>query len=337
MLLKNILLAAGIAATAFVPASPVHAQAPAASGTTAPAAPDSDFYQFVNATGGAFTDAQISWSFDGGTTWHVLAEQKSAPALCKNGRVYFKLQNDKGTWQDFIEYAQGKGGWNGNTTQVDAFVIPLTISLVKTDGTTRTLGITESRKAIFDAFKAEAPKEFLSCLDGDKQIMSPHMADFKPGAANADYFAKYVDEIWDMYATPKTLPSGWTGKVENGVLTFSKPGQKDQVIHAKPTTEQILLGSGEMSHLPGFCSAFNRHVAADPGDWNNPATYYKTFPYNYYSKFLHQQTVDGKCYGFCYDDSGSQAAFMSGKATHLVVTLYWDAIPPATPHKAPPQ
>ena len=330
VLLKKTLTAAGIAVAALVSAPFVHAQAP-----VPPPPANGDFYQFVNATGGAFTDAQMSWSFDMGTTWHTFADAKSAPAPNKgNGRLYFKLTNDKGSWQDFIEFA---GLWNGNTTQVDAFVIPLTIELFKTDGTSKRMGITESRKAIFDAFKKEAPKEFLSCIDGDKQIMSPHMADFQAGGANANYFDKYVDEIWAMYATPKTLPSGWTGKVVDGALIFSKEGQKDQVIHKKPTTDEILLGAGEMSHLPNFCSAFNRHVVADPGDWSNPATYYKTLPYNFYSKFLHEQTVDGKCYGFCYDDYASQAAFMSGKGTRLVVTIYWDAIPPATAHKAPAQ
>ena len=246
--------------------------------------------------------SRSNWSFDGGSTPSSIAEAGIGAAAFKNGRIYFKLENDKGSWQDFIEYAQGQGGWNGNTTQVDAFVIPLTISLFKADGSARTMGITESRKAIFDAFKAEAPKEFLSCIDGDKQILSPHKADFQPGAANGNYFDKYVDEIWDMYATEKTTPGGWTGKVVDGALTFTKTGQKDQVLHKKPSTSDILLGEGELAHLPGFCSAFNRHVAADPGDWSNPAKFYKTLPYNYYSKFWHEQTVDGKAYGFCYDD-----------------------------------
>ena len=91
-------------------------------------------YQFVNATGGAFTDAQAAWSFDGGKTWTSFAEAKTAPARKGGGRLYFKLQNDKGNWQDFVEYNQGGGMWHGNTTYVDALVIPLTIELFKADG-----------------------------------------------------------------------------------------------------------------------------------------------------------------------------------------------------------
>ncbi len=303
------------------------AQAPA------PAAGDNgDFYQFVNATGGAFTDAQISYTIDGKT--HTLAESKSAPAaLHGGGRINFAVQNDKGTWKDFIEFTHGGGIWNGNTTYVDAFVIPFTIELFKADGTSQKMGISQSRKIIFDLFKQQAPPEFQSCLVGDQRIASPFQVSMGIGKPNEHYFDKYVDEIWAMYATPKTLPSGWTGKVENGALTFSKPGQKDYVLTRKPTTKEILLGQAEMGKSADMCSAFNRHVFADPGDWRNPATYYKTLPYNFYAKFWHEHTLDGKAYGFCYDDFAGQASYMSAKATRSSSSpQFWDAVPAGDSH-----
>ncbi|HWB58220.1 MAG TPA: beta-1,3-glucanase family protein [Chthoniobacteraceae bacterium] len=332
-LLKKSLAVAAIACAGFASTSQAQQASPAPSPSPAAAAND-DFYQFVNATGGAFTDAQAAWSMDGGNTWHSFSEAKSAPARMGNGRLYFKLQNDKGTWQDFMEYAQDKNAWHGNTTYVDALVIPLTIELVRADGSEIKLGMDQSRKGMFDMFKKDAPKEFLSCVVGDERIASPNQVDFAEGKPFANYFDKYVDEIWDMYAQPKTLPSGWTGQVVDGALKFTKPGQKDWVLKKKPTTQEILLGAGELSSSPGFCAAFNRHIAADPGDWRDPSKFYQQLPYNYYSKFMHEHTVDGRAYGFCYDDMAEQASFASAKAVKLVVTLYWDAVPPAKEAKA---
>lgn len=321
------------------PPAPVPATA-AGSSAAAPGAPaannEADFYQFVNATGGAFTDAQISWTIDG-KTWHTLAEGKTAPKVMKGGgRINFRMTNDKGSWQDFIEFTHNRV-WNGNTTYVDAFVIPITIELFMADGSSKKLGITESRKAMFDLFKQQAPKEFQACVEGDKRIASPHQASMADNKPDAHYFDAYVDEIWAMYEKPKQTPGGWTGRVENGALIFSKAGQKDKMLKSKPTTKEILLGQREMGSNPGFCAAFNRHVAADPGDWENPATYYKTLPYNFYAKFWHEHTVDGKAYGFCYDDVAGQASYISAPGTKLVVTFYWDNPPATQPRKVAAQ
>jgi hypothetical protein len=106
-------------------------------------------------------------------------------------------------------------------------------------------------------------------------------------------------------------------------------GGKPAKCSRKPTTQEIFLGSGILASNPQFCAAANRHVLADPADWNAPAKFYQALPCNWYSKFLHEHTIDHKCYGFCYDDVSEQAAFFSGKGNQLVVTLYWNSEPAA--------
>ncbi len=331
-LFKKVAIATGVIVAGFATACPVQAQTPAPASPAASGSNSGDFYQFVNATGGAFTDDQISYKIDGQT--FTLAQAKTHPIVMKPAqRITFKLTNATGTYSDFIEYTQNRS-WNGNTSYVDAFAIPMTIELFKADGSSQKMGISESRIAIFNAWKAQAPKEFQSCLKGaNEKITAPRGGDLGDGKPSANYFDAYVDEIWAMYATPKQTPGGWTGSVTNGALTFSKPGQKDQTLPKKPTTKEILQGSGILGGKPGFCAAFNRHVAADPGDWNNPATFYKAFPYNFYAMFWHQHTVDGKAYGFCYDDVAGQASYISSPGTKMVITFYWDAVPPATAPK----
>jgi len=301
-----------------------------------PSAPatNGNFYEFVNSTK-KFTDEQISWSFGERGPYTTFAQSRKAPPrMGGGGRMYFKIEAPEGgggksrVYKDFIEFTHNNVGWHGNTTQVDEFVIPLTIELFQANGTSQKCGITESRASLFEAFKRDAPREFQSCLKDGERIVSPCRADFKKGMANANYFEKYIDEVWAMYATEKTTPGGWKGKVVDGSLIFSKAGKKDYVLHKKPTTQDVLLGQNELGKSPDFCSAINRHVLADPGDWRDARSYYKAEPYNFYARFFHDHSIRHLAYGFCYDDFNQQASYFAGRnPTRLVVTIYWDTPP----------
>jgi len=292
-----------------------------------PAPPGVLVYSFINKTNGKWADDQCFWSLDGGKQWHSFQKEPTVSCPNGNGRVYFRLGDaprnfdDRSAYWDFIEYAYGNGTWNGNTTQVDAFCIPLTIEMGE-----KKVGITESRAKLFQAFQKECPVEFKDCVKGDFWLLSPGRAGFNKGGPHAGYFEKYVDEVWEMYAQEKATPSGkFTGKVIGNSLTFTPVnGGKTFTCPRKPSTQEILLGQGVLGNNPAFCGAFNRHVAADPADWNTPGKFYQAEPCNWYSKFLHEHTIDHKCYGFCYDDASEQAAFFSGKGDNLVVTIYWD-------------
>ena len=67
-----------------------------------------------------------------------LSETKEYPPQ-GGGRIYFSLggPNGKtggGQYADFMEYNHKGGTWWGNTSTVDAFVIPITIELFNTQG-----------------------------------------------------------------------------------------------------------------------------------------------------------------------------------------------------------
>jgi hypothetical protein len=295
--------------------------------------PAKTVYRFVNKTNGKFTDEQCFWSLNGGKDWHSFAREPTAPCA-GNGRLFVyvgtkpKNFDDFGAYWDFIEYNFAKDTWYGNTTQVDAFCIPMTIELGN-----KKVGITESRSKLFEAFRKECPREFKDCVKGDLWILSPCRAGFGKDGPHGKYFDKYVDEVWEMYATEKKTPSGkYIGKVDaKGALTFTPTGgdpkAKTYTCARKPTTQEIFLGTGVLGSNPHFCAAFNRHVAADPADWNNPAKFYQAEPCNWYARFLHEHSIDHKAYGFCYDDASEQAAYFAGKGPEVIVTLYWDTPP----------
>jgi hypothetical protein len=284
-------------------------------------------FKFVNKTNGRFKDEQCYWSLNTGKEWHSFAKEPTVPCPTGNGRVYFRLGaapknlDDRTAHWDFIEYAYGKGVWHGNTTQVDAFCIPITIELGD-----KKVGISQSRRKLFQEFRRRAPKEFQPCAQSDVWILSPCRAGFGKGGANEQYFDSYINDVWKMYARKKQAPSGkWIGEVVDDALTFtSVAGGKALRCARKPTTQESFLGTGVLASNPQFCAAINRHVLADPADWHNSAAFYKTEPCNWYASFFHEHGIDKKAYGFCYDDVSDQAAFFSGNGREVVVTLYWD-------------
>ena len=285
-------------------------------------------YSFVNKTSGKWTDNQMFWSLDNGTTWHSFAKEATTPCPDGGGRVYLacgsppKNFDDRAAYWDFIEWNYKLGGnWSGNTTQVDAFCLPLTIELGP-----HKVGIDKPRTQLFKDFSDQCPEPFKDCVKGDFWILSPARAGFRTGGKHAEYFTKYIDEIWDMYATKKATPSGkYTGEVKGTALTFTPTGEGQAVTcDSKPSTQDVLLGEGVLGKNAAFCGALNRHVAADPADWRDVDKFYKDEPCNWYAKFLHTQTIDHKCYGFCYDDASEQAAYFSDKGDTLTVTVRWD-------------
>lgn len=316
---RGFLAAAGVIGTSLVTNRHLFA-APGGSGRL--------HYTFVNKTNGKWSDDQCFWSLSGGDQWHSFADEPTVDCPDGGGRVYLRVGaapknlDDRQAYWDFIEWNYKNGGnWSGNTTQVDAFCLPLTIEL----GDNK-VGINESRAKLFEAFSKQCPDAFRACMEGDFWILSPARAGFGKGGSHGDYFEKYVDEIWETYATKKPTPSGkFTGEVSGDRLTFTPVnGGASLTCDGKPTTQEILLGEGVLGRNAAFCAAFNRHVAADPADWRDPSKFYAAEPCNWYSKFLHEHAIDHKCYGFCYDDASEQAAYFSAKADSLVVTVYWD-------------
>ncbi|RKP57243.1 carbohydrate-binding protein [Cohnella endophytica] len=220
--------------------------------------------------------------------------------------LYIKLYNDgyagpdvnnptdpnNDVYWDFIEFTLDAGGYHGNTTRVDAFGFPITHRLICADGFDRTVGETETRAALFSAYTNEVPSEFKTLVQAPYRILAPAKGGFKAGGPYANYFDSYVNQVWN------------------------RPG-------AKPTTQEILLGTGAASD-PEVCAALNRGVFATPADWTNTSKFYKTAPSNFYAKFWHDHSIDGLSYGFCYDDVYTQAAYLEhNNPSALIVTVGW--------------
>nr|WP_223186376.1 glycoside hydrolase family 64 protein [Streptomyces sp. CBMA29] len=200
--------------------------------------------------------------------------------------MYFYLGSPNSQYYDFIEFTIGANVFNGNTTRVDAWGLPLAIRLHTHDGQDVQLGdsqdlFNQSREATFAQFQAAVPQQFkvLAQTQAPYRIIAPGSdPSFRAGGANANYFTAYANSV--------------------GV---NEP------------TSNIFGCAGSLAGNPGMCAALNRHTANLPSSqWEDPTKFYTGGdPANWYAKFWHDHAINHLAYGFPYDDVAGQAAYAS--------------------------
>lgn len=246
---------------------------------------------------------------------------------------------------EFAEFTVTNKEYWGNTTRVDFFSFPVVTRLVGQGGFDnrpgdydvydKTVGDVGTRDQIFAAYKASAPSIWQSLVNKDR-IMAPCKGSFNEGKENGNYFDAYINEFWSKYSREtlvfKCDAGTFRGKVNGDHMTFTKDGDNGTYTIYKPTTQDVLEGKGnfnrgvstELVIEAQLCAAFNRGVATDPANYQNPSAYYKNGTYNYYSAFLHQHSVNNFSYGFCYDDVNDQSTLLHyTNPTALVIDLKW--------------
>jgi glycosyl hydrolase family 64 (putative beta-1,3-glucanase) len=91
------------------------------------------------------------------------------------------------------------------------------------------------------------------------------------------------------------------------------------------STAQIFGCGGTLASNPQLCAGLNRHVAQLPlAEQSNPKKFYRAAPANYYAEFWHKNAIDGRAYGFPYDDYAGQSSDISvTNPRFLVVAVGW--------------
>jgi hypothetical protein len=254
--------------------------------------------KIINQTNGRYPDSQVYWSFNG--TEKSIAQQPyiDMPAN-SSGRMYFYLGSPNSKYFDFIEFTVGAASMNVDTTRVDRFGLKLALLAHSNSGQTQEVGenyatFKESRAATFARFQAFVPTQFkgLATVDAPYGIPSPgNDPAFQPGGKYATYFTAYA--------------------AAHGA--------------AADTTADVFGCGGTLSANPPLCAALNRHVAQLPAsEQSNPAEFYQAGPANYYAEFWHENAINGKQYGFPYDDDASQSSDISvANPQYMIVAVGW--------------
>ena len=245
---------------------------------------------------------------------------------------------------EFLEFTIKNKEYWGNTSRVDYFTFPIVTRLFGYDGYDggqyydkydRTVGDVGTRDELFNAFKNEVPNEFKTLVT-DKRIMAPCKMTFNEGQIYGHYFDNYVNEFWSKYSNEDlvfTCDAGtFRGRVSGDSMRFTADGDSSTYYVYKPTTQDVLEGKGNFNRGSSrelvieaqLCAAFNRGVATQPNNFNNEAQYYQNSVANFYAGFFHRHAIDGKAYGFCYDDVFDKSTLLHfTNPTGLIVDLKW--------------
>jgi hypothetical protein len=232
---------------------------------------------------------------------------------------------------DFVEFTFNDSGMFCNTTMVDMFSIPLAINLKGASNQTTGALKSGGRDAIFAGIAADST--FAPLIVGNKlRVIAPGHG-LESGIFPTNFYDDYVSQVWAKYAssalTVTTNQGTFTGKVVNNQLTFN--GGVTPI--NKPSTKSVLFCDGELAApndgLSGpvaavLGAAFNRStlLSTPAQPTTDPATFYQPAVTNLYSKVMHQNSVDGKAYGFAFDDVANFASFIQDTApTGFTVTL----------------
>jgi hypothetical protein len=231
---------------------------------------------------------------------------------------------------DFVEFTYDGAGMHCNTTMVDMLSVPLAISLSgaaqQSTGRLRDGG----RAAVFAALRSVPA--FAGLVLGDLRVISPGHG-LNAGLFASNYFAGWIDEVWNHYRTR-------TMTVTAGARTFTGSVQGEQFVFSggvrpftKPSTRDVLFCDGALAApndgvtgpvAAALGAGFNRGVLTDTGAQPvaNAGTYYRRAVTNHYARVMHENTVDGKAYGFAFDDVCEHAPYVSDPAPRsLTVTL----------------
>jgi hypothetical protein len=253
---------------------------------------------------------------------------------------------------DWVEFTFDATGWNGNTTAVDMFGLPLQIALKGSSGTQTVGTLPRGRSAVMNELQSTSgwsgtvvtgPAQGLGTTLPLRAIAPFHAID--NGTFDAHYLDAYIASVWSRYASqPLTMnTSAWgtyTGQVIDGALQFTQPGQTT-IAFAEPSTYDVFANSGTLSAqacggAPAIsCLVQGQMANALSGAWNRstldidstiPACtsseFYTTTPTNDYAKDIHANSVRGLAYGFGFDDSCDYSSFIADRApTSVTITI----------------
>ncbi|GAA4424945.1 glycoside hydrolase family 64 protein [Actinokineospora soli] len=233
---------------------------------------------------------------------------------------------------DWSEFTYNTSGLWLNSSQVDMFAVPHSVAVTSASGQVKRTGVLVpgGRQRIFDAIRAAGWSSLVHTRsDGlTLRAVAPRKG-IELGQFPASYFAPYVDAVWSAYGSKDLVvapfqhnPSvRFTGRVEGGVLHFRDASGARVASFGKPPSKDI-FGCDGVLHAPNdavvgpiarsLCADLNRSTLgyhATSPVWD-AVHYYTRSITNHYSKAMHANMVDGRAYGFAFDDVGGHESLV---------------------------
>ncbi|WP_116048462.1 beta-1,3-glucanase family protein [Amycolatopsis palatopharyngis] len=284
---------------------------------------------------------RIYFALGGELKFKVVADGNGNPALqypagWVESDPNFRLLHD---CVEFTYVAPGVGELNPgmycNTTMVDQFCVPLAITLDGSRSQTTGTLVGGGRKRIFAQVAAQ--DSFSSLVVDDLRVIAPgHGLD--GGRFGRNYYQSYIDRVWERYRGTdlrvRTNKGLFTGRVNSAdELAFVSDGGDRTTPFARPSTRDVLFCDGALTSpndgITGPVGAIlgaglNRSTVHSHTDQptTDAGSFYRDPITNHYAKILHSNTVDGRAYGFAYDDVAEFASYVQDTSpSRFTVTL----------------
>ncbi|GIG41178.1 beta-1,3-glucanase family protein [Cellulomonas phragmiteti] len=229
---------------------------------------------------------------------------------------------------DWSEFTYNDAGLWLNSSQVDMFAVPHSVSVTGASGTTRTTGrlVPNGRAAVIDALRArpEWAGSVVTRADGTVlRVLAPGKA-AAAGLMSRTFLDGYIATAWGSY-TSRTLtvaPFGdrpdvrYTGRSSGTSLVFTDSSGRQVASFARPSSADVWGCDGAL-HAPNdqvvgpiartLCAALFRGTLGTSTlePVTDASQFYRATPVNEYGKAVHAAMVDGRAYAFAFDDVGA--------------------------------
>jgi hypothetical protein len=229
---------------------------------------------------------------------------------------------------DWSEFTLNDGGIFLNSTQVDMFAVPQTVSVTSSGGTSSTgTPVAGGRQKIIDQVKASGDfaRSVVTGSDGTVlRILSPGKA-ADAGLMSPTYYDSYISSAW---AAPVTVVPfadqpdvRFIGHSDGNTMTFTDATGATVATFTKPSTANVWGCDGALAapndQVVGpiartLCAALQRGTLGtlDTQPSGTAADFYRNSTPNVYAKAIHENMADGKAYAFAFDDVQNQESLV---------------------------
>lgn len=236
-------------------------------------------------------------------------------------------------FHDYFEFTWKNGSMYCNSTQVDMFSIPIAIRLQGSRD--QTVGVVREggRSAFFDRMRNT--DGFADLVVDDVRVIAPgHGIDV--GRFSGSYLDGYIRDSWNAY-TGRDLTVDANGQTyalrTSGDVMTATQGGAQRAQFTIPSTKDVFYCNGNLA-APNdgvvgpiaavLGAALNRSTLRDVATQptTDPAGFYQQPQTNHYAAGLHDIHVDGRAYGFPFDDVAGFASYIEdGAASSCTLTI----------------
>ena len=229
---------------------------------------------------------------------------------------------------DWSEFTYNDSGLFINSSQVDMFAVPHTVSVTSSSGATRSTGtpVADGRDAVINGIKAQPGWGGSVYTRGDGtvlRVLAPGKA-AEAGALSGNYLDPYINSAWNAY-TGKTLTvvpfadqpnTRFFGRTSGTVMHFTDSSGREVASFNRPSSANVWGCDGALGapndQVVGpiartLCAALNRGTlgTVDTQPSTDAGQFYRNDPTNQYARLIHANMADGKAYAFAFDDVGN--------------------------------